>query len=74
MQLLAAHQILIAAAIVLAVLFGLRSAVFFVRAGDTTSLVLALASLVVAGALGLYLRKVRARWLAHERDDGRGRG
>jgi hypothetical protein len=61
MQLLAFHQILVGAAIALAVLFGLRSAVLFSHGGKVADLLLAVVSLAVAGALGLYLRKVRAR-------------
>jgi hydrogenase-4 membrane subunit HyfE len=71
MQLLAVHQILIASAIVLAVLFGLRSLVLFVHEGGSPELLLAACSLALAGALGLYLRKVRARWLALKRDEER---
>jgi hypothetical protein len=63
MQLLAAHQILIGSAIALAVLFGLRGAVLFLHGAGAGSLALAAASLVVAGALGLYFRTVRARWV-----------
>jgi hypothetical protein len=62
MQLLAFHQILVGSAIALAVLFGLRAAVLFSRGGGPADLVLAAVSLATAGALGLYLRKVRARW------------
>ncbi len=71
MQLLAVHQLLIASAIALAALFGVRSLVIFARGGGSGALVLAVASLALAGALGLYLRKVRARWLAQKRDEGR---
>jgi hypothetical protein len=63
MQRLVAHQILIGSAIALAVIFGLRSAVLFLHGAGAGSLALAAVSLVVAGALGLYFRKVRARWV-----------
>jgi hypothetical protein len=63
MQLLAAHQILIASAIALAGLFGVRSLAIFARAGGTLNLALALASFAAAVALGLYFRTVRAKWL-----------
>jgi hypothetical protein len=71
MQLLAVHQILVGAAIALATLFGVRSLVIFARGGGSGALVLAVASLALAGALGLYLRTVRAKWLAQKRDEGR---
>jgi hypothetical protein len=71
MQLLAAHQILIGAAIALAVLFGLRSLVVFVREGGGGALGLAVASIVLAGLLGLYFRTVRAKWLALKREQER---
>jgi hypothetical protein len=62
MQLLAAHQILIAAALALASLFGLRGLVLFARHGQAVDLVMAVFSALVAAALGVYFRKVRARW------------
>jgi hypothetical protein len=71
MQLLVAHQILVGSALALALLFGVRSLVIFARGGGSGALVLAVAAIAVAGALGLYLRKVRARWLAQGRDEGR---
>jgi len=67
MQLLFAHQILIGSAIALAVIFGLRSAVLFLHGAGAGSLALAIASLVVAGALGLYFRAVRGRWVEMRR-------
>jgi len=63
MQLLAAHQILIASAVALAALFGVRSVVAFARGGGTQDLALGLVSFVIAVALGLYFRTVRAKWL-----------
>jgi hypothetical protein len=73
MQLLVAHQILIGSAIALAAIFGVRSLVLFTRGGSGGSLLLAVVALVVAGALGLYFRAVRGRWVSMRRAD-RGRG
>ena len=64
MQLLVAHQILIASAIALATLFGARAAVIFSRQGGAGNLALAAASIVLAVGLVLYLRTVRAKWRA----------
>lgn len=64
MKLIFVHQILIASAIGLAVLFGVRSIVLFTRSGASADLILAVVSLAVATALGFYLRKVRARRLS----------
>jgi hypothetical protein len=66
MRLIVAHQILIGSGIVLATLFAVRSAFMFGRGGETSELVLALASVLVAVGLGFYLRMVRAKW-ARER-------
>jgi len=63
MQLLVAHQVLIGSAIALALAFALRSGIAFARGGGAGDLALAAASVVVAGALALYFRKVRARWV-----------
>ncbi len=73
MQLLLAHQILIGAAIALAAIFGLRSLVLFSRGGGTPSVLLAAAAFVVMGALVMYFRTVRARWIEARRDDPRTR-
>ena len=73
MQLLAAHLVLIGSAIALAVLFGLRALVHFSREGATTDLVLAAASLVAAGALAMYFRTVRSKWLAERSGQGQPR-
>ena len=67
MQLLVAHQILIGAAIALAVLFGGRSVVLFSRVGGVDNLILAAVSLAAAGALVVYFRTVRARWVSMRR-------
>ena len=64
MKLIFVHQILIGAAIGLAALFGIRAIILFAQGGTTTDLILAIASLGIAGALSLYFRKVRARRLA----------
>jgi hypothetical protein len=64
MQLLVAHQVLIGSAIALATLFGLRGLLLFSRHEGPANLAMGLFSLVVAGALVAYFRKVRARWLA----------
>jgi hypothetical protein len=64
MQLLVAHQILIAAAIGLATIFGLRSAVIFGRSGGGANLALAFVAGALAVGLVLYFRTVRARWRA----------
>ena len=63
MQLLAAHQILIGSAIALAALFALRSLVLFSRVGGGENLALAAASIALCGALVVYFRKLRARWI-----------
>ncbi len=67
MQLLVAHQVLIASAIALAVIFGVRSAVIFGRGGGGSSLGLAAVSLLLAVVLALYFRTVRARWQASKK-------
>jgi hypothetical protein len=64
MQLLVAHQVLIAAAIALATIFGLRSAVIFSRSGGGANLALAFVAAALAVGLVLYFRTVRARWRA----------
>jgi hypothetical protein len=63
-QLLVAHQVLIAAAIALATIFGLRSAVIFSRSGGGANLALALVAAALAIGLVLYFRTVRAKWRA----------
>jgi hypothetical protein len=70
MQLLVAHQILIASAIALALVFALRSLVLFSHGGGGGDLALAAASIAVAGALTAYFRTVRARWV-QQRTAGR---
>ena len=62
MKLRQAHQILIGSAIVLALLFAVRSGMIYLRTHVASDLVLALFSLGVALGLGIYLRRVRAKW------------
>ena len=63
MQLLVAHQLLIGSAIALAVIFGLRSMVHYAHGGAPADLALTVASVLLAGLLMMYFRKVRGRWL-----------
>lgn len=63
MQLLVAHQVLIGAAIALATLFGVRALGIWGREGSPQNLMLGLLALGIAAGLGLYFRKVRAKWL-----------
>jgi hypothetical protein len=67
MRLIVVHQILIASAIGLAVIFGVRSIVMFSKSGTGDHVLLAALSVAVAVALGLYLWKVRARLTATKR-------
>jgi hypothetical protein len=67
MKLIVIHQILIASAIGLAVIFAIRSVVIFSRSGASNDVLLAALSALVAVALGIYLRKVRAKWVAEKR-------
>lgn len=67
MQLLVAHQVLIASAIALAAIFGVRSAVIFSRGGSASDLGLAAVSLLFAVGLALYFRTVRAKWRASKK-------
>jgi len=64
MPLLAAHQILITAAMGLAAIFALRSVFVFSRGGGAAELVLGFVAITIGAALGLYLQRVRAKWLA----------
>ena len=67
MKLIVVHQILITAALSLALLFAVRALVLFARARQATDLVMGVVAMGVAAALGTYLPKVRARARA-ERD------
>jgi hypothetical protein len=64
MKLIVVHQILIVSAIALAILFGIRAASIYAQTRATNDILLAVASAVVAVALTIYLRKVRAKWLS----------
>ncbi len=64
MQLLVAHQVLIVAAMGLAAIFTLRSVLLFARGGGLTELVLGIVAAAIGGGLFVYLRGVRARYLA----------
>ncbi len=72
MQLLLAHQILVGSAIALAVIFGLRSMVHYAHGGATADLALTVASVLLAGFLMMYFRKVRGRWLEQRKEGRRG--
>lgn len=61
MKLTLVHQILIAGAIGLCAIFGVRSIVVGARAGSAASIGLGLVSLVALVALALYLRRFRAK-------------
>lgn len=61
MKLIVAHQVLIATALALAVIFGVRALVISLRGGAPAELAIGLVSLGVGVILALYLRKVRAR-------------
>ena len=67
MQLLVAHQILVASAIALASIFGVRAVVIFSRSGGGVNLALAFVSALLAVALVLYFRTVREKWRAAKR-------
>lgn len=71
MQLLVVHQILIASAIALGALFGLRSLWMFRRAHDATDLVMAIVTAITCVLLARYLKTVRAKWLAQKREQQR---
>jgi len=68
MKLIVAHQILIGAAIALAVLFGIRAVALYARGEGNGQLAIAAASAVIAAALGIYLKGVRAK-VASERKE-----
>ena len=72
MQLLVAHQLLIGSAIALAVIFGLRSMVQYAHGGAAADLAITVASVVLAGLLMMYFRKVRGQWLAQRDANRRG--
>lgn len=67
MQLLVAHQILIASGIALSGLMALRASLMFARTGAPVEVVVMFAALLTATALSFYFRKVRARYLDQKR-------
>ncbi len=67
MKLTLVHQVLIASAIGLCAIFGLRSIVVGARGGDTTTLVLGVISFAALGALWVYLKRFRAKLRAERR-------
>lgn len=67
MKLTLVHQVLIASAIGLCAIFGLRSIVVGARAGDTTTLVLGVLSFAALGGLWVYLKRFRAKVRAERR-------
>lgn len=67
MKLIVAHRVLIASALALALLFGVRATVLFFRASAPVDGALAVASFALAGALGAYF----ARLCRQAREDGR---
>lgn len=64
MKLTVVHQILIASAIGLCAIFGLRSIVIGARTGSGLSIALGIASVVVLVGLAVYLRRFRAKLAA----------
>lgn len=67
MKLTLVHQVLIASAIGLCAIFGLRSIVVGARSGDTTTVVLGVVSFAALGALWVYLKRFRAKVRAEQR-------
>jgi hypothetical protein len=61
MKLTLVHQVLIASAMGLCAIFGLRSIVAFARGGSAVHLALGAAGFVALGALALYLRRFRQK-------------
>lgn len=61
MKLIVAHRILIASALALALLFGTRALVLFLRAKAPIDGVLAFVSFAAAAALGAYFGKLQRR-------------
>ncbi len=67
MRLIVVHQILIAAGIALAALFGARALYLYAVGRGANDLGMGVVALAIAVALGFYLRRVRAGWLADRR-------
>jgi hypothetical protein len=66
MRLIVVHQILIASAIGLAVLFAVRAVVLFARGEGSVNLALAIAAAAIGAGLGVYLRSARRKWEQQE--------
>ncbi len=66
MSLTRVHQLLIIGAIGLSLIFGLRSLWLFSRGQGSVEIAIALGGFAVAGALGLYLKRFRAKVRASE--------
>lgn len=67
MKLIVAHRVLIGSALALAVLFGIRATVLFLRARIPADGAIAAASFALAGALGAYFARLQRR----AREEGR---
>lgn len=67
MKLTVVHQILIASAIGLCAIFGLRSIVIGVRDGSGLAIGLGIVSLAALAGLALYLRSFRAKLAAKDK-------
>lgn len=70
MKLTVVHQILIASAIGLCAIFGLRSLVIGARDGSGLSIGLGVLSFVALAGLALYLRRFRAKLAEKEKGGG----
>lgn len=67
MQLLAAHQILIASGIFLSALMALRGSILFAKTGSPLEILVSFGALLTMSALIVYFRKVRTRYLEQKR-------
>lgn len=67
MKLTFVHQVLIASAIGLCAIFGLRSIVVGARSGDSVTVALGVVSFAALGALWVYLKRFRAKVRAGQR-------
>jgi hypothetical protein len=70
MKLTFVHQVLIASAIGLCALFGLRSIVVGARDGSAVTTVLGVLSFAAVGALTVYLKRFRQKLRAKARQEG----
>jgi hypothetical protein len=73
MKLIVVHQILIAAAVVLGIGFGVRGVSLFWTKGNPVDIALGIASLLIAAVLLGYLRTVREKVLAEKAAEERGK-